>query len=72
MKTPKMTVLAAFLLSSMAVNAEIISISYTDQQGEHQDAPLTQKFFSPKGNTVISFSSGLDRRMRMTVKNPGG
>ncbi len=67
----KLGILIALLISSTAVNAEVISIGYTDQQGEHKEAALSQKFFNPNGDVTITMSAGLDRRMRMTIKDAG-
>ncbi|WP_256385038.1 Ig-like domain-containing protein [Photobacterium toruni] len=65
----KLGILIALLISSTAVNAEVISIGYTDQQGEHKEAALSQEFFNPNGDVTITMSAGLDRRMRLTLKD---
>ncbi|WIG71050.1 DUF4165 domain-containing protein (plasmid) [Photobacterium damselae] len=67
----QLPMLLVMLVASASVNAEVVAISYTDLQKQHQDAPLSQKYFSPLGDTVFSISSGLDRRVRMTIKKDG-
>jgi len=69
MKKINITALTLAALTSLSTQAELLSLSFTDTNGEDITVENSKRFINPTSGVKLKISAGLDRKVSFIVKN---
>ncbi len=69
MNKTKLTCATIALIASSVASAQVYELAYTDTKYAHRVTPASNKYINPTGIVTARTVAGLDRKIRLQVKN---